>query len=107
MSGLIGVSATASSGDAESSETVCRARAAGCPLRCEDFFVDMWHQSFLVAEWRLKTFWDNITHYKTKSVHLLGLMNPATKVFLPLGVGLQGFGSSGSEVTTLRAHVPK
>ena len=55
--------------------------------------VDMWHHSFLVAEWiHLKTFWDNITHYKTKSVHLLGLMNPATKVLLPLGVGLRGLG---------------
>ena len=27
----------------------------------------------------LYTFWDNITHYKTKSVHFLGLMNSATK----------------------------
>ena len=27
----------------------------------------------------LHTFWDNITHYKTESVHFLGLMNPATK----------------------------
>ena len=27
----------------------------------------------------LYTFWDNITHYETKSVHFLGLMNSATK----------------------------
>ena len=27
----------------------------------------------------LYTFWDNITHYKTESVHFLGLMNSATK----------------------------
>ena len=27
----------------------------------------------------LYTFEDNITHYKTKSVHFLGLMNSATK----------------------------
>ena len=30
----------------------------------------------------LYTFWDNITHYKTKSVHFLGLMNSATKFSL-------------------------
>ena len=35
---------------------------------------------FLVAELdTLYTFWDNITHYKRKSVHFLGLMNSATK----------------------------
>ena len=28
----------------------------------------------------LYTFWDNITHYKTKSVHFWGLMNSATKI---------------------------
>ena len=27
----------------------------------------------------LYIFWDNITHYKTKSVHFFGLMNSATK----------------------------
>ena len=27
----------------------------------------------------LYTFWDNSTHYKTESVHFLGLMNSATK----------------------------
>ena len=27
----------------------------------------------------LYTFWDNITHYKNKSVHFLGLMHSATK----------------------------
>ena len=32
---------------------------------------------YLVAEWIY--FWDNITHYKRKSVHFLGLMNSATK----------------------------
>ena len=29
----------------------------------------------------LYTFWDNITHYKTKSVHFWGAMNSAAKVF--------------------------
>ena len=34
----------------------------------------------LVAEWiHLTLLGDNITHYKTKSVHFLGLMNSATK----------------------------
>ena len=28
----------------------------------------------------LYTFWDNITHYETESVHFLGLMNSATKI---------------------------
>ena len=28
----------------------------------------------------LYTFWDNTTHYKTKSVHFLGLMNSATTI---------------------------
>ena len=28
----------------------------------------------------LYTFWDNITHYKTESTHVLGLMNSATKL---------------------------
>ena len=28
----------------------------------------------------LYTFWDSITHYKTKSVHFFGLMNSATKL---------------------------
>ena len=38
----------------------------------------------------LYTFWDNINHYKTESVHFLGLMNSATKVglgFRALGLG--------------------
>ena len=30
----------------------------------------------------LYIFWDNITHYNIKSVHVLGLMNSATKVVL-------------------------
>ena len=29
----------------------------------------------------LYTFWENITHYKTESVHFLGLMNSATKLW--------------------------
>ena len=33
----------------------------------------------LVAAWIRFTFWDNITHYKTESVHFSGLMNSATK----------------------------
>ena len=33
----------------------------------------------LVAAWIHFTLWDNITHYKTESVHFLGLMNSATK----------------------------
>ena len=28
----------------------------------------------------LYTFWDHVTHYKTKSVHFSGLMNSATKL---------------------------
>ena len=48
----------------------------------------------------LYTFWDNITHYKTESVHLLGLMNSATKIkghgFAPaapaFGLGIPGLG---------------
>ena len=35
----------------------------------------------LVAEWiHFTLFGDNITHYKTKSVHFWGLMNSATKL---------------------------
>ena len=30
----------------------------------------------------LYTFWDNIAHYKTKSVHVWGLMNSATKALI-------------------------
>ena len=30
----------------------------------------------------LYTVWDNITHYKTKSVHFLGLMNSASKTYI-------------------------
>ena len=38
----------------------------------------------------LFTFWDNITHYNTKSVHFWGLMNSATQdwVVNSLGLGL-------------------
>ena len=40
-----------------------------------------------LAEWiHFTLFWDIITHYKTESVHFLGLMNSATKVG---GFGLQ------------------
>ena len=31
----------------------------------------------------LYTFWDNVTHYKTGSIHFLGLMNSATKRHIP------------------------
>ena len=35
----------------------------------------------LVAElMHFITFWENITHYKTESVHFWGLMNSATKL---------------------------
>ena len=38
-------------------------------------------QDLFVAEWiHCAPFWDNTTHYKTKSVHFLGLMNSATKL---------------------------
>ena len=40
----------------------------------------------------LYTFWDNITHYKTESVHFLGLMNSATKE-QPLETGTIPFGT--------------
>ena len=34
----------------------------------------------LVAEWiHFTLFWDKTTHYRTESVHFLGLMNSATK----------------------------
>ena len=37
----------------------------------------------LLSSWldTLYTFWDNITHYKTESVHFWGLMNSATESF--------------------------
>ena len=38
------------------------------------------HNPYLVAEWiHFTLFGDNMTHYKTESVHFLGLMNSATK----------------------------
>ena len=43
----------------------------------------------------LYTFWDNVTHYNINSVHFVGLMNSATKEFLPstrLSVGLENVG---------------
>ena len=46
----------------------------------------------------LYTFWDNITHYKTESVHFLGLMNSATKngsykaSRVPSGLGFSNLG---------------
>ena len=51
----------------------------------------------------LYTFWDNTTHYKTKSVHCLGLMNSATKTvtmsILQLGFwGLEFGGVMGTLV---------
>ena len=39
----------------------------------------------------LYTFGDNITHYKTESVHFLGLMNSATKRVWGLGCRAEGF----------------
>ena len=36
----------------------------------------------------LYTCWDNITHYKTKSVNFLGLMDSATKGYGGLAAGL-------------------
>ena len=42
----------------------------------------------------LYTFLDNITHYRTESVHFLGLMNSATEGFNVEGsfcMGWQGF----------------
>ena len=39
----------------------------------------------LVAEWiHFTLFGDNITHYKTESVHCWGLMNSATKLLMTL-----------------------
>ena len=35
----------------------------------------------------LYTFWDNITHYKTESVHFLVLMNSATEIPRAQAVG--------------------
>ena len=43
----------------------------------------------------LYTFWDNSTHYKTESVHFLGLMNSATKI---RGLGASGLYGSGFRV---------
>ena len=40
----------------------------------------------------LYTFWDNITHYRTESVHFLGLMNSATKG----SFGIKGCGDLAS-----------
>ena len=41
----------------------------------------------------LYTFWDNIAHYKTQSVHFLGLMNSATMLgFRGRGSQVQGLG---------------
>ena len=38
-------------------------------------------ESNVVAEWiHFTLFWENIAHYKTKSVRFWGLMNSATKV---------------------------
>ena len=60
--------------DSAAQETVICSRRDPRLLNCEEHF-------FLVAE-RIHfnyTFWDNITHYKTKSVHFLGVMNSATE----------------------------
>ena len=48
----------------------------------------------------LYTFWDNLTHYKTKSVDFLGLMNSSTK-------GNGGMGSEwGTIITTITTILP-
>ena len=44
----------------------------------------------------LYTFWDNITHYRTESVHFWGLINSATKFRvrgLNVGLGFRLYGS--------------
>ena len=38
----------------------------------------------------LHTFWDNITHDKTKSVHFGGLMNSATKLLFGIVIVFAG-----------------
>ena len=49
------------------------------------------------------TFWDNITHYKTRSVHFLGLLNSATEaeegvlVFSTFGSAFPGSSSPRGE----------
>ena len=45
----------------------------------------------------LYTFWDNIAHYKTKSVHFWWLMNSATKL-RGLGCRCLGFRGLGVRV---------
>ena len=58
---------------------------------------------------KLYTFWDNIIHYKPESVHLLGLMNSATKkrVFWCLGFReFRGLGVLGSGSRVSLAHNP-
>ena len=45
-----------------------------------NFYKMIYSKEALVAEWiHFYTLWDNVTHYKTESVHFLGLMNSATK----------------------------
>ena len=41
----------------------------------------------------LDTFWDNITHYKTESVHFWGLMNSTTKFRGSITIGFRVKGS--------------
>ena len=61
----------------------------------------------------LYTFWDNITHYKTKGVHFLGLMNSATRFSClgsPKSLGKQAIsGFVGAQVSeqARRADSPK
>ena len=53
----------------------------------------------LVAEWiHFTLFWDYITHYKTESVHFLGLVNPAAK---KRALGSSVFFFGGGEVQSL------
>ena len=40
----------------------------------------------------LYTFWDDVTHYKTESVHFLGLMNSATKKPVRHGLSFRMWG---------------
>ena len=51
----------------------------------------------------LYTFWDNITHYKTESVNVLGLMNSATQFQNPL---TKAYASNFNRIPR-RSHYPR
>ena len=53
----------------------------------------------------LYTFWDNMTRYKTKSVHFVGLMNSATKIRLVAWFRFEALGEVWN-IEDLWAHVP-